>query len=259
MECFAHDQVGLLPVLRDRPWRSSCASSGIPARIVEGFLPGERTATGVETDQQRPEPRVGRGLLPGLRLGDVRPDRRRARQTGPSCRPASRSRRSRAAVCRASPCRPPVRRQRAPTIRTRSRAVGHRGVGRPLPAPFIAHRDPARWSSSARSAFVAWQRGPRRGTTADHAYRTVTRLASRFGFGPRPTQTVYEYAGRPRGGAARSRDPSSRPWRGPRSRPPTAGRILGADRLQALREAERRLRVSLLRLAFRRRERRRRR
>ena len=44
-------------------------------------------------------------------------------------------------------------------------------------------------------AFVAWQRGPRGGTTADDAYGTVTRLASRFGFGPRPTQTVYEYAG----------------------------------------------------------------
>ena len=44
-------------------------------------------------------------------------------------------------------------------------------------------------------AFVAWQRGPRGGTTADDAYGTVTRIASRFGFGPRPNQTVYEYAG----------------------------------------------------------------
>src|SRR5207344_2219932 len=47
----------------------------------------------------------------------------------------------------------------------------------------------------AALAFVAWQRGPRNGTTADHAYRTVTRLASRFGYGPRPTQTVYEFSG----------------------------------------------------------------
>src|SRR6185369_10588659 len=43
--------------------------------------------------------------------------------------------------------------------------------------------------------FVAWQRGPRGTTSADDAYGMVTRLATRFGFGPRPTQTVYEYAG----------------------------------------------------------------
>ena len=105
--------------------------------------------------------------------------------------------------------------------------------------------------------FVAWQRGPRRGTTADQAYRTVTRIASRFGFAPRPTQTVYEYAG-----ALGEVLPNARPELETvaRAKVETAyGRtMLESERLQALREAERRLRVSLLSLAFRRRERRRR-
>ena len=44
-------------------------------------------------------------------------------------------------------------------------------------------------------AFVAYRRGPRGEVTPDKAYAMITRLAGRLGFGPRPTQTVYEYAG----------------------------------------------------------------
>jgi hypothetical protein len=106
-------------------------------------------------------------------------------------------------------------------------------------------------------AFIAWQRGPRTGTTADHAYRTVTRLAARFGFGPRPDQTVYEYSGslgevlpvvRPELELVAQAKVETVYGRG----------SLGDDRLRALRLAERRLRLNLLRLAFRRRDRRRR-
>jgi glucarate dehydratase len=43
-------------------------------------------------------------------------------------------------------------------------------------------------------AFIAWQRGPRGPSTPEGAYGTVVRIASRLGFGPRPDQTVYEYA-----------------------------------------------------------------
>jgi len=43
-------------------------------------------------------------------------------------------------------------------------------------------------------AVIAWRRGPRGPTSAEGAYGTVVRIASRFGFGPRPAQTVYEYA-----------------------------------------------------------------
>jgi hypothetical protein len=104
-------------------------------------------------------------------------------------------------------------------------------------------------------AFVTWQRGPRGGTTADEAYGTVTRIASRFGFGPRPNQTVYEYAG-----VLSDVLPIVRPELETVARAKVesvyAREILGDERIQSLKAAQRRLRVSLLRLAFRRRERR---
>ncbi len=103
-------------------------------------------------------------------------------------------------------------------------------------------------------AFIVWQRGPRSGTSADLAYGTVTRLAARFGFGPRPTQTVYEFTG-----ALGEVLPASRPELETvavaKVESAYGQRILGADRVAALRTAQRRLRLSLLRLAFRRRDR----
>ena len=44
-------------------------------------------------------------------------------------------------------------------------------------------------------AFAAWRRVRAVRSRADGAYGMVTRLAARLGFGPRPEQTVYEYAG----------------------------------------------------------------
>ncbi len=82
-------------------------------------------------------------------------------------------------------------------------------------------------------------------------YRGVARLAGRFGYGPSPTQTAYEYAGTlgeivptVRGElqtVARAKVEATYA-----ARPPQG------DALYALRDAYRRLRVNLLRLAFRR-------
>jgi len=106
-------------------------------------------------------------------------------------------------------------------------------------------------------AFALWQRGPRGATSADRAYGTVARLSARFGFGPRPTETVYEFAG-----ALGEVLPGARPELETVAvaKVETAyGRqVLGDERLAALRAAQRRLRVRLLRLAFRRKDRRRR-
>ncbi len=106
-------------------------------------------------------------------------------------------------------------------------------------------------------AFVAWRRGPRGPTTADGAYGMVAWLATRFGFGPRPTQTVYEYAG-----SLGEVLPDSRPELQTVARAKVesvyARQVLAGERLDQLRVAQRRLRVALLRLAFRRKERRRR-
>jgi hypothetical protein len=107
-------------------------------------------------------------------------------------------------------------------------------------------------------AFLAWQRGPRGEVSADTVWRGIARTAARFGFGPRPTQTVYEYAG-----ALGEVLPSARPSLETVARAKVevayGRRELAPDALGALRDAQRRLRVNLLRLVLLREERRRRR
>lgn len=103
-------------------------------------------------------------------------------------------------------------------------------------------------------AVVAWRRGPRGVLSADDAYGSVSRLAARLGFGPRPTQTVYEYAG-----ALADELPMVRPELETVARAKVevayGARSLADDRLATLRAAHRRLRVQLLRLVARRRNR----
>jgi hypothetical protein len=107
-------------------------------------------------------------------------------------------------------------------------------------------------------AFAAWQRGPRGEVSPESVWRGIGRLAARFGFDPRPTQTVYEYAG-----SLGDVLPNARPALETVARAKVevayGRRELGPDALTTLRDAHRRLRVSLLRLAFLREERRRRR
>jgi Transglutaminase-like superfamily/Domain of unknown function (DUF4129) len=107
-------------------------------------------------------------------------------------------------------------------------------------------------------SFAVWRRSSRGATTADAAYGMVTRIASRLGFGPRPNQTVYEYAGT-LGDVLPDVRPELQTVAHAKVESIYAREVLGPDRLQRVREAQRRLRVSLLRLAFRRKERRRRR
>ncbi len=96
-----------------------------------------------------------------------------------------------------------------------------------------------------------WRRRPARPVSPDVAYRTVERFASRLGHPPRPTQTVYEYLGglgdalpvaRPELQLVATAKVESRYGR----------KRLSQDRLRALGEAQRRLRLVLLRLGFRR-------
>lgn len=96
---------------------------------------------------------------------------------------------------------------------------------------------------------AAWYRGPRGEVSADTAWTAVSTTASRFGFAPRPTQTVYEYA-------------SSLADLVPMARPDitviadakveaTYARVeLTPEREHAVAAAMRRLRVSLVRLLF---------
>jgi transglutaminase-like putative cysteine protease len=100
-------------------------------------------------------------------------------------------------------------------------------------------------------AFLLWRRGPRGIMSPDGAWTGIGRLAGRFGYGPRPTQTTYEYA---------TALADVLPGIGPELQTVATakvevaygGRVLGDDRLRAIRDAYAKLRVRLLRLFFRR-------
>jgi transglutaminase-like putative cysteine protease len=100
-------------------------------------------------------------------------------------------------------------------------------------------------------AFAAWQRGPRGPTTPDSAYDGVTRIAARLGFGPRPTQTAYEYAAA-LGDVLPNVRPELQTVATAKVEVAYGRRTLGEERIRALRASYRRLRVGLLRLLFRR-------
>ncbi|MCI0345821.1 MAG: transglutaminase domain-containing protein, partial [Chloroflexi bacterium] len=108
--------------------------------------------------------------------------------------------------------------------------------------------------SVAGLAYIAWRRGPRRPMEPDVAWRGVLSIARRFGFGPQPAQTVFEYAG-----VLADEVPQVRPELQTVARGKVevayGQRLLGDDRKRAIAEASRRLRLGLLRLAFRRRRR----
>ncbi len=105
---------------------------------------------------------------------------------------------------------------------------------------------------------IAWWRGPRGDVTPDSAWTMLSRSASRFGFAPRPTQTVYEYAA-----SLGELVPVARPdiaTVADAKVETTYARIeLTPEREHAVAVAMRRLRLSLVRLVFRRRPWRRRR
>ena len=98
--------------------------------------------------------------------------------------------------------------------------------------------------------FVLWRRRPRKLEGPDAIYRSIVRLASRLGYRPEPTQTVYEYTG-----MLAERVPKARDSLGVVAMATvevTYGRRrLAADRMQALVVARTKIRRALLRLAFR--------
>ena len=106
------------------------------------------------------------------------------------------------------------------------------------------------------AAFLAWRRGPRSASTPDGVYTSIANLARRFGFGPRPTQTAYEYA-TALGEILPNVRPELQTVATAKVEVAYGRRALGDDRLRTLRDSYRRLRVQLLRLALRRRDRRR--
>lgn len=100
------------------------------------------------------------------------------------------------------------------------------------------------------AAFVLWRRRPIRLDEPETVYRNVVRLASRLGYKPRPTQTVYEYTGMLADVLPRARD-SLGVVAMATVEVSYGRRKLGSERLLTLAAAQRMVRAALLRLAIR--------
>lgn len=221
-------------------------AEGIPARVVQGFLPSDRDRTGQEVVTNSRSHQWVEAYFPGIGWYTFDPTGGGLAQTVtlPVGEPVASAtpRPSTSAV-------PIIRDPGGPDIDPRT--------GQPIvpagasgPGPFIAIGGLLA-AIMGILVFLAWQRGPRGETSPDRAYRTVTALAGRFGFGPRPNQTVYEYAST-LGEVLPIARPELETVAHAKVETVYGRTLLGEDRLRSLRLAERRLRLSLLRLAFRR-------
>jgi len=248
VECFAHLRQGFCQY-----YASAAAvllrEAGIPTRFVQGFLPGERSPDGTEIVRNSGSHAWIEVYFPGFGWVMFDPTGGGLAQNAPSL-PAGQP------VVRPSPT--PIRSpgsddERDPTRPRASVPPGGGGAsggpGDPGSAPFV-FIGVLLAAAVGWLAFAAYRRGPRE-ATPDSAWRSVTGTARRLGFGPRPTQTVYEYST-----ALGEVLPNVRPELETVARAKVEvayGRAeLGADRLRAIRAATGRLRVGLLRLVLRR-------
>ena len=248
VECFARFREGYCEY-----YASTMAillrQQGIPSRLAEGFLPGTRDVTGIEPIYTSSAHAWVEVYFPGYGWVDFDP-------TGggrAANEPLPEGEVQEGPVASIAPRSIPPREQIGETFipgaanpGTGPLGGGNAGTAGPLIAAALLLVIVV-----GGLAFVAWQRGPRGPVTPDGAYGMLTRLAGRLGFGPRPTQTVYEYAG-----ALGEILPQSRPEIHTVAQAKVevayGHRLLGDDRLAALREAQRRLRIGLLRLLLRR-------
>jgi transglutaminase-like putative cysteine protease len=228
-------------------------AQGIPARFIEGFLPGEPDPFGNGRTIRAEDAHAWvQAYFPGYGWIDFDP-------TGGPNQGALAPIPSGSPVASATP-KPSGSGSFAARPSERDIGAGATGPG-PLPnrggppaGLFIAIAVLLAVVVGSLAA-VAWRRGPRGPMSPDDVYGSVARLAARLGFGPRPTQTVYEYAG-----ALADELPMVRPELETVARAKVevayGGRTLADDRLASLRHAHRRVRVQLLRLVTRRRRRR---
>ncbi len=250
-ECFATYQRGFCQYYATT-MAVFLRAEGIPSRVVQGYLPGNRDPGGKEVITNSLSHQWVEAYFPGIGWYTFDPTGGGLSQTSAASLPEG------APVPSASP-RPSSSASPAildPNDRDFDPLTGAPIVRTPTPgpAPYIAV-GLVLVVVMGSLVFLAWQRGPRGDTTPDRAYRTVTRLASRFGFGPRPNQTVYEYA-TALGEVLPIARPELQTVAAAKVETVYGQALLGDERLRALHRAERRLRVNILRLAFRRRRRR---
>ena len=217
---------------------------GIPARRARGH---DRDGA------QQGRPRMGRGLLPGLRLDPVRPDRGVGLPTeipaGPNVTPAPPSPSS-SASGEEDP--DPSRRPGLPA----GQQATPPGPDQPADRTLFIVLTVMLALVVLAIAVAAWARGPRGEVSPESAWQTLSRTASRLGLGHDPLRRSTST--RPRSGSSCRWQKDLRTVAEAKVETAYAGARLGGARLDAVRDATRRLRISMLRLALRRPRRRRR-
>jgi hypothetical protein len=222
--------------------------AGVPTRLAQGFLPGDRGLDGKETVKNSAAHAWVEVYFPGYGWIDFDPTGGNGAVATvlPSGAPASPTPRASGPLATVGPrdSEDPLR--RSPGT---GQTPGSTRGGGTSPGPFIAIAV-LLLIGAAGLASIAWRRGPRP-MHPDRAWSSLARWATRFGVGPRPSQTVYEFAG-----ALGDTLPIVRPELSTVANAKVeiayGHRDLGTDRMKQVAEAHRRLRFGLLRLAFRR-------
>jgi transglutaminase-like putative cysteine protease len=222
---------------------------GIPARLVEGYLPGSRDAAGEQTIRRSQAHAWVELWFPGIGWVDFDPT---ANVGQPEIIPAGEP----------VPTPTPLPSGAVPgSPRPSERADIDEPDGPAGGGGYVPPRQPGigplvivvlPLAALALVLGVTWlRRRLGRPTQPEVVYRTVASLAGRLGHPRRPTQTVYEYLG-----TLSDAVPTARPELqlvAQSTVETTYGRRrLPPDRLAALGEAQRRLRFALLRLLVRR-------
>jgi transglutaminase-like putative cysteine protease len=250
IECFARTRHGYCEYYAGT-MALLLRAAGIPTRIAYGFLPTDRTADGLEVVSASAAHWWVEVYFPGYGWVEFNP-------TGGI---------GQAAVL---PSGPPVTPAPPGAVSTARIDRETDVLGRGSQAPIVG---PGLTSASGSGPFIfiaillaigvgavalaSWRRAPRKPMDPDVAWGALGRLASRFGFGPRPAQTVYEYAGM-LGDAVPAVRAELQTVARAKVEVAYGRRELGLERLRSVGEAYRRLRLAMLRFGLRRLPRRRR-
>ncbi|MBI3746928.1 MAG: transglutaminase domain-containing protein, partial [Chloroflexi bacterium] len=253
VECFARIRAGYCQYYATT-MAILLRKAGIPTRLAQGFLPGDRNAAGTETVRNAGAHAWVEVYFPGYGWSDFDPTGGNVGQPTvlPSGPPASPTPRPTLTLVTDRPG-DSVRDPRRTPGNGVPGAVG--GSGGTSPGPFIVIAILVAIGAAALAS-IAWRRGPRP-MHPDRAWSSLARWATRFGVGPRPSQTVYEFAGA-LGDALPVVRPELTTVANAKVEIAYGHRELGTERLKSVADAHRRLRLGLLRLLFRRPRRRRR-
>ncbi len=250
VECFARTQQGYclhyastMAILL----RAADPANPIPTRLVQGFLPGDRAGS-LETVRNRSAHAWVEVYFPGY--GWIPFDPTGGGVGRPTQIPAG------ALVPSAAPSARPSVGPDQPDPTRRAGALLPGGPSGPTSSgpddrTILILLTAILGLVVLTLAVTAWARGPRGEVSPEAAWQTLSRTASRFGFAPRATQTVYEYAAS-LGELVPVAEDDLRTLAKAKVETTYARVRLGGARLDAVRDATRRLRISLLRLVLRR-------